>query len=179
MRADRTGSCDRRLAALLREDARGSQEVDLKDVPREYRQGTESNLEGGGAMTMRRFLRPGLVAALLVVAACASGSGESGETTQAGARGDVAIDVNNDLIPPASITVFIVPETGSRRRLGSVGPGGRETFSYLPAVASMDHRLVAEVPGQRNSQTIPFTLSGVSGVSWDVSNTTVRTRRAP
>lgn len=123
---------------------------------------------------LRRCL---LVGSCLAFAACAS-SGAGGMDESEPAGDGITIEVNNDLVPPASITVFIVPETGSRRRLGSVAPGGRESFNYTPMAVGLDHRLVAEVGGGSDAQTNPFILgSAVTRVQWNVSDPNARVFR--
>lgn len=124
------------------------------------------------------MLRYGLAATICVaLAACAgSGAGGTGEP-QPGGSG-ITIEVNNDMVPPSSITVFMVPETGSRRRLGSVAPGGRERFSYVPVAQGLDHRLRAEASGGDNAETNPFILSSdVTRVQWNVSDPNARVFR--
>lgn len=129
---------------------------------------------------MRRSrLFPPLVATFaLVVAGCAS-SGAGGTDEAAGGASGVTVEVNNDLVPPAQITVFIVPETGTRRRLGTVPQGGQRSFSFDPRVPSMQFRLLAEATGGSNSQSNPFPLAGASRVQWDVSNPNPRVGGAP
>lgn len=113
----------------------------------------------------------------LSLAACASrGGGVSGEMSEgAEATGDrVSVQVTNDIVPGRTVVVWIVPETGSRRRLGTVPPNGTGNFTYFPGARSTDHRLVAELEGGGSETSIGFTLLGVSGVRWDLSNPRVR-----
>lgn len=118
-----------------------------------------------------------LVAALtLGLAACAT----AGEGTEAEAEvsGDqISVQVTNDVVPSVTAVLWMVPETGSRRRLGSIPPNGRQTFSYLPTDRSLDHRLVAELAGGGRETTLQFSLVGVSGVRWDMSDRNVRVVR--
>ena len=70
------------------------------------------------------------------LAACASPGGNA--TGGAEPSGDgISIRVANDIMPPTAIIVWAVPETGSRRRLGSVPPNGRRSFSYSPPLQSI------------------------------------------
>ena len=115
---------------------------------------------------------------VLSAATCAS-SGSSGgvaESPQGGAN-TVTIRVTNDMIPPTPITVWIIPETGSRRRLGTIEPNQQATFSFSPGIRSMEHRLVAERTGGSDVTTTPFTLDGVLAVRWTTSSAVVNLER--
>jgi hypothetical protein len=132
---------------------------------------------------MRKLpIGPFLFLALLSLglAACASkGAGAGAEMSEgAEASGDqISVEINNDLLPGRTVVVWMVPQTGSRRRLGSVPPNARRSFQYPPLARSTDHVLVAEIDGGGRETSMPFTLVGVSALSWNVSNPTVRAER--
>jgi hypothetical protein len=127
-------------------------------------------------MANRRVLRKlVLAAAFTALSACAS----SGTGGGAGGGDAVAVTVNNDLVPPSTITVWMVPETGARRRLGTLTPNGTQTFNFSPGVRAMEHRLVAETTGGSDVTSNPFVLDAVSGVRWNVSSPNVTTQREP
>jgi hypothetical protein len=112
----------------------------------------------------------------LFLAACASGAGGSGAAAPAQDQpaGDaVTIVVNNDAVPPANITVWIAPESGPRRRLGTISSNGRQNFTFTPSTRSMEHRLVAEKQGGDSQTSNPFVLEGVNGVRWSISSPVV------
>jgi len=124
-------------------------------------------------MTMHVWYRRSLgVLGLAAFAACASGGG-GGAEPQAAAGEGVTIVVNNDLVPPDNLTIYINPEQGSRRRLGVVAPNGTGTFSYSPGVTASDHRIVAERAGGGSNSSNPFVLTGVTRVTWSVSGPVV------
>ena len=129
-------------------------------------------------MRKTRLAHSRLLALLsLGLAACASGAGgPAGEVSaEAEPTGDqISIQVVNDLVPGQTVVVWMVPETGSRRRLGSIPPNGRGSFNYLPGVRSMDHRLVAEVNQRAGETSIRFRLVGISGVQWNLRDPNVR-----
>lgn len=128
-------------------------------------------------MRKRAPLRRLSVALLtLGLAACATGSAGEAEAGAEATGDEIRVEIVNDLVPSASVAVWIVPETGSRRRLGSVTANGRQTFTYLPTVRSMDHRLVADVSGGGTETSQRFSLQGVGTVSWSVSNPNVMVR---
>ncbi|HEX7089518.1 MAG TPA: hypothetical protein VF192_05240 [Longimicrobiales bacterium] len=117
----------------------------------------------------------GLVAAgclALVLAACASGGNGGGARTDPGRA--LAVRVTNDLVPPAQITVWIVSEMGSRRRLGTVQPDQKGEFSYVPVSPGLQHRLIAEAVDGREVTSDPFIPEGVAAVSWGPNLRAVR-----
>lgn len=127
--------------------------------------------------TARRFADSLLAAAFVALAACSSAGGSGGGGgTPAGGSG-VAIQVINDVVPPTNVTVWIVPEAGGRRRLGTIRPNGQETFNFNPGLRSMEHRLVAESSGGSDQTSNPFVLEGVQGIRWSVSSVVIRTIR--
>jgi hypothetical protein len=121
-----------------------------------------------------------VVAFTLGLSACASGgAGGSGETEEApAAPGDqVSVQVNNDIMPGANITVWIVPQAGSRRRLGTIMPSGQQTFRFSPFMPNQNFRLSADIEGGRGRTSNPFNLMGVREVRWAVSDVNVRVIR--
>lgn len=138
-------------------------------------------------MTMKvRFARRLLAVLSIGLAACASGgpgSGEpgaaAGDVGAAAASDQITIEVQNDVVPGTTVVLWIVPETGSRRRLGSLEPNARQTLRYTPAARDMDHHLVAEKSGGGEESSNRFSLVGVSGLSWTVSNPNVTLTRVP
>lgn len=129
-------------------------------------------------MTKTRLAHSRLLALLsLGLVACASGAGgPAGEVSaEAEPAGDqISIQVTNDLMPGRTVVVWMIPETGSRRRLGSVPPNGLGKFNYLPGIRSMDYRLVAEKDGGGRETSVQFALVGISGVRWQLSDPNVR-----
>ena len=127
---------------------------------------------------MRKF-RPLQLAFLVLasfgVSACASGGGGGGGEAEAPASGDqVRVVVDNDMIPPSNITVYMVPESGARRRLGTISGSQRSTFRYSPTMRTMNFRLVAEVVGENDRRSEEFNLVNVTGIEWALSRSTVR-----
>ena len=131
-------------------------------------------------MRVMRYTGRFLIASFcMALTACAGGGsggpGGGGEAAVPGAdENRVSVAINNDIMPGTTVTVFMVPEVGSRRRLGSLGSITRRTFTYSVTERNMDYRLVAEVSGARNRQSLPFTLVGVTGVQWAVSTSNAR-----
>ncbi|MGH7574311.1 MAG: hypothetical protein ACREM1_04165 [Longimicrobiales bacterium] len=139
-------------------------------------------------MTKRVRFGRGLFAVLSIsMVACASGgSGGGGEPdAAAGAAGaeaatnEITIEVQNDVVPGAAVVLWIVPETGSRRRLGSIESNDQQSFRYTPTARDMDHHLVAEKSGGGEESSNRFSLVGVSGLSWQISSPNVALTRVP
>ena len=127
---------------------------------------------------LRNVLRRSILAVgIFALSACASSGTAGGEGGGAISGDAVAVTINNDIVPPASVTVWMVPENGGRRRLGTVNPNGQQTFNFSPGVRSMEHRLVAETTGGGDRESNPFTLVAVSGVRWNLSGPTVSIER--
>ena len=133
---------------------------------------------------MRRssVLRSLIVAFVMpALAACAGGGGGGGAQeagqTPAPSGNAVSVRVTNDLVPPTPIPVWVIPETGSRRRLGTIEANGQGTFSFSPSVRGMEHRLMAQTAEGREVSSNPVTLEGVRGVRWSASSTVVSTER--
>ena len=99
-------------------------------------------------------------------AACAS-SPEARRTA-------VVIDVVNDLIPGSTLTVYLVPQAGIERMLGTVLPSGRQQLRYqgLPPVG--EHRLMARTTGGGRILSNVIVMDGVNGLEWSVGTNLVR-----
>ncbi len=132
-------------------------------------------------MRKTRLAHSRLLALLsLGLAACASGAGGGAGEVSAEAEptdDQISVQVTNDLVPGRTVVVWMVPETGSRRRLGSISPNARGSFNYLPVARSGEYRLVAEVDGRARETSIQFRLVGVSGVRWNLRDPNVRLER--
>lgn len=119
-----------------------------------------------------------LIVASFGASACASGGTGSGGDTEAPTSGDqVRIMVDNDMIPASNITVYIVPESGGRRRLGTIAGSQRSTFRYQPVTRTLQYTLLAEVVGENDRRSETFNLVNVSGIEWALSRRNVRIMR--
>jgi hypothetical protein len=109
------------------------------------------------------------------VTACAPGTTGNGGGESSG--DGIPVVIENDISPPSSITVFIVPETGNRQRLGSMQGNSRQTFSYSPRVRDLEYFLLAEVVGGSNVRSNQFNLTGVTQIEWFTSRREPRVAR--
>jgi len=110
----------------------------------------------------------GLLATLLLVAGCASG-GRGGPA--------VRILVNNNLVPPTPVSVYMLSQTGQERYLGMVVSSSTNTVLYqgLPPVG--EYRLVArsETSNRRIVSNIVL-MDGVTALEWSLENNLVEIR---
>lgn len=120
-----------------------------------------------------------VVAAALGCTACATSGtgGDTGDPAQQGGGDAVALAVDNDVVPPASVTVYVVPESGGRQRLGVVNASASQTFNYRPPSPSMQFYLSGEVVGGSDVRSDDFNLVDASRVEWSVSRRQVQVVR--
>lgn len=102
-----------------------------------------------------------LVAAALALSACATMGGAGGE-------GDTTVEVRNNLIPPTSLSVYVIPEIGARQLVGLVQPGATRTLRYSPTSRGQV-RFRAETTEGREIVSNPLTFSAGATVTWDVN----------
>lgn len=117
--------------------------------------------------------RAGAVLTLLLaaaVAACAGGGTQDGVDPD---DATVGIRVQNDLVPPSSVTVRVREQDGADELLGTVEPDGTRTFTFDPAVAAGGYRLVAVQADGQEVVSRPITVSGDALIVWRLSANTV------
>lgn len=118
-----------------------------------------------------------LLPAMLLWAACAT-SGTTNKGTEANSAAGTALTVaiNNDLSVPASVTVWLVGETGTAELLGTASPNGRESFPVHETIIPGTYVLRARTTAGRMYESEPFTLTrDMSSVSWDLQMNTLQT----
>jgi hypothetical protein len=115
-----------------------------------------------------------MAVAMLAVTSCAAGSNMDQGEESAGSGDQVSFVIDNDLVPASSVTVYVVPESGGRQRLGSIPGSGRQTFRFRPTARTMQFRIRAEVNGGNDVQTESFNLVGISRIEWSTSRQDVR-----
>ncbi len=115
-------------------------------------------------MTMAKWMRRiGFLAAALLLAACAA-------AVPGAADAELLIRVQNNLVPPTSLTVWAVPATGTRQMLGTVDPSTTATLRFDPAPAAGQYRLMAETTAGTEIVSNPVVLSDAAVVQWDLSS---------
>lgn len=114
-------------------------------------------------MPLRRFAA---LLALLLSTALASACATAGQG-EASAEGGAMIRVQNNLIPPTSLTVYAVGETGTRRLLGSVSPNSTQTLRFEPG-AGGQYRILARTTSGQEILSNPVSVRSGEGIRWDV-----------
>lgn len=112
---------------------------------------------------LRRLGGGALLSGALLLAGCAAGA------MGTGAQGSTALEVQNNLIPPTSLTIHIVPDIGSRRLVGTVQPGATRVVRFDPPSASGQYQFVAETTFGREIVSNPVSFRSGATVRWDLS----------
>lgn len=99
----------------------------------------------------------------MALGACASGG------MGVGGEGSTALEVRNNLIPPTSLSIYAVPDIGSRRLIGVVQPGATRTLRFDPAGGSGQFRFMAETTEGRDIVSNPISFSTGVTITWDVN----------
>ena len=110
--------------------------------------------------------------AVLAFGACAS----SGDPAPDGPA-DVSVQIQNNTVPPTTLVVWLVPQTGTRDMLGTVDPNGTRTVSVEAPITPERYRFVAETTAGEVIVSRPFTVAeGDTSVRWDVNLNSVFTQ---
>lgn len=104
-----------------------------------------------------------LAVVAVVLAACASTGGGGGGP-------EIAVRVQNDLIPSAGLTVYAVPRAGGRRLLGSVSPSSTSTLTFNPVGDTGEYIFLAETTGGARISSNPLLISAPATVLWALSS---------
>lgn len=87
---------------------------------------------------------------------------------------EVAVQVNNNTIPPTSLTISVITEGGQQQLLGVMDPSSTSTFTYNPtALRSAQFHLVGETTAGGEIVSRPFSLIDATAVEWDVDLNTI------
>lgn len=103
-----------------------------------------------------------LVLMLLVAATAACAS-----TADGGERSTVVV-VENDLVPSYALTIYAIPDAGSRRLVGHVDPRETATLRFNP-FGTGQYRFVAETTAGDEIVSNPITFSPGATLRWDLN----------
>ena len=120
-------------------------------------------------MRPRSLARPRGGLLVLVVALFFVGCATGASRSSASAEGGIALEVRNNLIPPVSLSIYAVPEFGSRRLVGQVQPGATRVLRFDPSITAGQVRFAAEAGFNRTIQSNPVTVARGDSVRWDVN----------
>lgn len=114
------------------------------------------------------------IALAATVAAGCSGTQQADEGGMLpGAEGGLVVVDNTETGAGSPITVYLVPETGTREQLGSVDPDSQQQFAVQPETGFRYH-LVADL-GTEEIASPEFTFSENMMVEWDIATNQVNT----
>ena len=96
-------------------------------------------------------------------AACASASQRSADADP------FEIRVRNNLVPPTSLSISLLPSVGSRSFVGLVSPSQTKTLEYDLTAPAGTYRLLAEATDGSAMASRPFVIPSDNGVEWNLS----------
>jgi len=124
-------------------------------------------------MTFHPFPRLFAASPVLVLILLAGACAPNGIDTDVDPEAEAAIQVNNDLTPSTVVTVWIIPDVGSRQMLGTVTPGDRETLRFDAGTATREYRLRARTTAGAEIISTPFSLAAGRAVQWNLNSNMV------
>jgi hypothetical protein len=105
-----------------------------------------------------------LVVLALSASACASAAGRRSEATNR-----ISVRVQNDLVVPSVLTIFIVDDLGTRRLIGNVPANATNTLGYEPSLPSGRYRLMGRTTSGAEIVSPPITATAGETVVWRLS----------
>ncbi|MEX2572578.1 MAG: hypothetical protein WD737_14855 [Gemmatimonadota bacterium] len=86
-----------------------------------------------------------------------------------GGGGDATAElrVENNLIPPTTLSVYALPDTGTRQLVGIVRPGATTDLSFSPRAAA-SYQFVAETTEGRDIVSPPINIRAGDTAEWDL-----------
>jgi hypothetical protein len=121
---------------------------------------------------------PAALALVLLAGGCAPATTAGGPPSaqeQADAMNRISVQVRNTVVPPTSLTVYVVDAAGSARRiLGNVSPNARATLTFNPAATVNTYRLMARATGGQELFSTPFSAGVGQTILWDVQINSIR-----
>lgn len=98
---------------------------------------------------------------VLVLSGCASAG-------TFGPQIELPIYINNNLIPPSSVTVYLIPASGIEHNLGTIIGSGRHTVYYRGLPPSGDYQLAVRADTRVMTSNIILLDRNVSAIDWDL-----------
>lgn len=111
---------------------------------------------------MTRIVRAALLAVMLAGAGCAS-AGSSNDT-----QAQIRVVINNNLIPPSTTEIFLVPNSGIERSLGTISGSGLHELRYTGIKLAGENQLVARTRDSRTVFSTTLVMDGVQAIKWDL-----------
>lgn len=104
-----------------------------------------------------------LAMALLLVTACASTPPDPDAPQET-----LDIRVNNNLVPPVTFTIYLVPASGIERSLGQAFSSRSTDFRYNGMAPRGQYQLFARATDNRAMVSSPLVLDGVQAIEWNM-----------
>ena len=98
----------------------------------------------------------------VLLSGCASVSGTSGPQIE------LPININNNLIPPSSLSVYLVPRSGIEHNLGTIIGSGRHTVYYRGLPPSGDYQLAVRADTRAMMSNVIVLDKNVKAIDWDL-----------
>jgi hypothetical protein len=108
-----------------------------------------------------------LLVVLLLVSSCASK-----QNTAQGPAETLDIRVHNNLVPPATVSVSLMPVNGIERNLGEAWSNRATDFRYNGLAPRGQYQLVARAD-RRSMASFPIVLDGVQALEWHLQTNRV------
>lgn len=108
----------------------------------------------------------GCLFAAVAMTACARSAEEQGPAPQGQTQLEVRID--NNLIPPVSLEIFLVPRSGIERSLGNLIGSGMRRLHYRGIPLQGEYRVIGRTPDNRTISSSIIVLDRVTSIEWDL-----------
>lgn len=118
---------------------------------------------------MRRLMQ---LAAVLLVSACATAAPDPDAP-----RSELDVRVNNNLVPPATVTILLAPVGGIERQLGQAFSSRTTGFRYTGLPPKGQYRLIARATDNRAMGSDIIVLDGVLAIEWQLNSNRVTITR--
>jgi hypothetical protein len=113
-----------------------------------------------------------LSAALVLVTACASGPREEMAAGQTSSE-TLDVRVNNNLVPPTILTIYLLPTSGPERNLGEAWSSRVSSFRYNGLAPRGQYRLLGRASNNRQMASEIVVLDGVRAIEWNLQSNRV------
>lgn len=104
----------------------------------------------------------------LSLSACATAGGRHSESGNL-----ISVRVQNDLVVPSVLTIFIVDDLGTRRLIGNVPANTSATLSYDPSLPSGRYHLIGRTTSGAEITSQTITATAGETIVWRMSNNLV------
>lgn len=104
-----------------------------------------------------------LATSLLLLAGCATVPADPDAPQET-----LDIRVINNLVPPVTVTIYLVPASGIERNLGEAFSSRATDFRYSGIAPRGQYQLFARATDDRAMASTPIVLDGVQAIEWNM-----------